>query len=629
MRHRYHLLYTLAGLSVNGMCGSGLIVAPRRFIFSKHNEKYMYTYYFFSHFSLGILCGAEFISLVDCHVKCTAVSCFMWHLGRSSYIYSHRIYTMHCPLRAMSAGADISEQLCSHIKKFVSTALQGWSGDDHTRNAVPNLLLDHIKAIVRAEMPPASSPRELNKQCSTYAALLIRYLNHGCGDLDKLCRTKEDVKIIIENEIYRNITNEKIFYDITSHHHDIQDKSWDSTVANADDLATYAQAATQMGEKKWVRIANDWIRSSCYKFFFHGGAKKAYIKSLKKANGGQVSKEALKSLTLSNNLMDNNETSLGSAFDSKIRMLDVGACYNPLAASESAGFSIDAGVPQDSIDLLGIDLYPANPTVLQCDFLNVDISPPATAVQTGPALDILEAGDYCRVVSLPAESFDAACMCLVLSYLPDPAQRLKMVQNAWALLKCPSAEDGPEPHRTGMLVIVEKISVFGNNPSSRKFLNDWRDEIERVGFDMVSAQVLSGTSNHAYGMIFRKVSRSAIVSGTMGGLYTRRERTRCLDGLDINDELPLQEEEPAAKKQKVNHNSDSIVKVQKARSKLGSSAARAIRVAIVGGGIGGIALAVALQKIKHVSFTVYEKDASFSCRKQGIVKNIHSFIDFN
>ncbi|CAM9439176.1 unnamed protein product, partial [Ectocarpus fasciculatus] len=40
-------------------------------------------------------------------------------------------------------------------------------------------------------------------------------------------------------------------------------------------------------------------------------------------------------------------------------------------------------------------------------------------------------------------------------------------------------------------------------------------------------------------------------------------------------------------------------------------------VAIIGGGIGGFALALALQKIKHIKFKVYEKDSNFDCRKQG------------
>ncbi|CAM9439105.1 unnamed protein product, partial [Ectocarpus fasciculatus] len=214
-------------------------------------------------------------------------------------------------------------------------------------------------------------------------------------------------------------------------------RSWDDTVADANELATYAQAATQMGEKKWVKIANDWIRSSCYRFFCHGGAKKAMIKWMKKVNGGAATKASLDSLTLCNNLMESKDPTLGVAFNEKIRMLDIGACYNPLLApaDASAAFSIDVGVPQDAMDVLGVDLYPANPSVLQCDFLNVVVADPESGVETAEAIDIIDGDDYKRVVSLPAQSFDAACMCLVLSYLPDPMQRLKMIQNAWALLK--------------------------------------------------------------------------------------------------------------------------------------------------------------------------------------------------
>lgn len=42
-----------------------------------------------------------------------------------------------------------------------------------------------------------------------------------------------------------------------------------------------------------------------------------------------------------------------------------------------------------------------------------------------------------------------------------------------------------------------------------------------------------------------------------------------------------------------------------------------LRVGIVGGGIGGSALAVALQKLNFSKVTLYEKDQSFGCRRQG------------
>jgi hypothetical protein len=58
--------------------------------------------------------------------------------------------------------------------------------------------------------------------------------------------------------------------------------------------------------------------------------------------------------------------------------------------------------------------------------------------------------------------------------------------------------------------------------------------------------------------------------------------------------------------------STSDVKHQKPRVSPGSS----IHVAIIGGGIGGFGLAVALQQ-RGIRFTVYEKDQSFGERRQG------------
>jgi hypothetical protein len=527
-----------------------------------------------------------------------------------------------CISRAMSSGGTISAQLKAHITKIVSQALKAWTGDETSRAAVADSIVHNIEALSLADVGTAGTAKELNATCARNSDLVVKYLRYHPGDISNVLNSSEEIKQIIRHEVHRSAKNEKIFEDITSHHYDIQMKSWEDTVADAKELATYAHAAAQMGEKKWVKTANEWIRNTCYRFFCQGGARKALLKTMKKANGGTISKASFDSLKLSENLMESKNPTLGSAFNEKIRMLDIGACYNPLATANSsddpsAGFTIMAGFPPDAFDVLGVDLYPANQSVLQCDFLNVNVSSPDIPLRTAPAIDIIDGKDYQRVVSIPAQSYDAACMCLVLSYLPEPNQRLQMVQNAWAVLKDPSADDGPEPHRTGLLVIVEKLSVFGNNSSSRKYINEWRDSIEKIGFDMVSAQCLSSTDNHAYGMVFRKVNRTSPTQ-MADGLFTRRERTLSLsyagEGLvDIGDEDSAGEE-PVRKKIKLDNmeNNYSLFSVT-----------RPLRVAIVGGGIGGFALALALQKLQCVSYTVYEKDTSFDCRKQGETSPIY------
>jgi hypothetical protein len=596
-----------------------------------------------------------------------------------------------------SSVRAISVHLREHVESTVTLALGAWPADEalgpSLRAAAAAAVARSIETLTLEETPLTAAPRELNKRYGDTTFFITRYIKHNTGDISTwACTTPNEIRRIVELEKHRDVNNGKIFEDITTHHFDIKSKTWSDTVADASELATYAQAAAQMGEKHWVRIANEWMRGACYRFFCAGGARKALIKNMKKS----TKTYDIGSIKLSDNLMEHKDTSLGAAFDSKIRVLDVGACYNPLVEEGGNGFALQAGVPRDSMDVLGVDLYPASPSVLQCDFLNVVITAYDSAAKTGPAEGMVEgAGEgYTRVVSLPAESFDAAVMCLVLSYLPESPQRVQMVMNARRLLINPSPADGSEPHRTGLLIIVEKVSVFGTNNDSRRIVNAWRDTIEQVGFEMVSAQCLASTSNHAYGMIFRKVdipastpastsastpastpasapasapaSGSASGSGASsgaGGLFTRRELTNIqkartaqagdakaggVVGGEAETEAETgagvgaggvageakQDEEGARKRQKTAHSPVPTTTTTTTATTTTTTTTTTtgggfsppqneppvlppLRVAVIGGGIGGVALALALQKIKHISFKLYEKDESFSCRKQG------------
>jgi len=71
---------------------------------------------------------------------------------------------------------------------------------------------------------------------------------------------------------------------------------------------------------------------------------------------------------------------------------------------------------------LPLDLAPANPAVLRCDFLHVDIG----------CETVVEGG---QLLSLAREAFNAVVFCLVLEYLPSPGQRLVCLERGAALLR--------------------------------------------------------------------------------------------------------------------------------------------------------------------------------------------------
>ena len=105
----------------------------------------------------------------------------------------------------------------------------------------------------------------------------------------------------------------------------------------------------------------------------------------------------------------------------RIRLLDVGSCYDPFRRFED-------------LEVTAFDLCPAPtaaaPTVFKGDMLTMSITPSdSSAIPTTPG-----AADE-TLKSLPQGSFDVVTLCLVLSYIPDPWDRTRAVWNARRLLR--------------------------------------------------------------------------------------------------------------------------------------------------------------------------------------------------
>lgn len=322
------------------------------------------------------------------------------------------------------------------------------------------------------------------------------------------------------------LANQTVFEDITKHHAHIAAEKWSDVASNDASLSVYSTAAAAMGTKTWVTECNNWMTTCAYTYFRNGGAKKHFLKKHSKGTGvtsATGNDNGKKYSELSKDLMVKSE----GQEPFKIRLLDVGSCYNPIAKSELA----------DSFELMALDLYPADPSVYQCDFLNISIGGEGTdpiveaaahisqqatilsdenpskrsrisedadfEARQAPVLGTTEpvnstctdksaqtssasAPSSAKLTQLPAASFDAVTMSLVLNYLPTPAQRLQMVRNARALLVSPSAAApastsststssgggaASQPHRNGLFIIAEKQSIFRNphaNTAPRK-----------------------------------------------------------------------------------------------------------------------------------------------------------------
>ncbi|KAK0063184.1 methyltransferase BTM2 [Biomphalaria pfeifferi] len=104
----------------------------------------------------------------------------------------------------------------------------------------------------------------------------------------------------------------------------------------------------------------------------------------------------------------------------KIRLLDVGSCYNPFLGLEH-------------FETVGVDLVPAQQTVLKCDFLQLTIHslPPSIDALTYDLKNLAS-----PVNQLPKASFHVVVFSLLLEYFPSPVQsqhRNAPMMKSWRL----------------------------------------------------------------------------------------------------------------------------------------------------------------------------------------------------
>ena len=154
---------------------------------------------------------------------------------------------------------------------------------------------------------------------------------------------------------------------------------------------------------------------------------------------------------------------------SKVKLLDVGSCYNPFSAF-------------DKLDVLAIDLCPARDSVYQCDFLNVLIADLGS-----------HQIEMNNVISLQPLSFNCVVFSFLLEYFPSPLQRWNCCLKAQQLL-CDE----------GLLIIITPDSKACH--SNSKMMKSWREALSTIGLKRIRYQKLL----HAHCMAFRKTCSNIV-----------------------------------------------------------------------------------------------------------------------
>lgn len=150
----------------------------------------------------------------------------------------------------------------------------------------------------------------------------------------------------------------------------------------------------------------------------------------------------------------------------KIKLLDVGSCYNPFK-------------PFPEFDVTAVDIAPAIEDVIECDFLNVEL---------GDCTEVSNSDGKSQTISkLGAESYDVVVFSLLLEYLPTSEQRLKCCEKAGKLLR-----------DEGILCIITPDSKhLGVNA---KLMKTWRYALAQLGLGRIKIEKLE----HITCMVFRK-----------------------------------------------------------------------------------------------------------------------------
>ncbi|XP_034983447.1 S-adenosylmethionine sensor upstream of mTORC1 [Zootoca vivipara] len=263
------------------------------------------------------------------------------------------------------------------------------------------------------------------------------------------------------------------------------DKIWREHCEDEETLCEYAEAMKNLADNHWAKTCEgegriEWCCSVSREYFQNGGKRKALEKDEKRAVLATQSIQTM-SIHPASKIEDSSENSNHSSImdellhpSGKIRLLDVGSCFNPFLKFEE-------------FLTVGIDIVPAVESVYKCDFLNLQIQQPLQLAQD--AIDAFLKQLKNPIDSLPGELFHIVVFSLLLSYFPSPYQRWICCKKAHELLVL-----------NGLLLIITPDSSHQNRHAM--MMKSWKIAIESLGFKRFKYSKFS----HMHLMAFRKIS---------------------------------------------------------------------------------------------------------------------------
>ncbi|AWP08056.1 putative methyltransferase BTM2 -like [Scophthalmus maximus] len=251
------------------------------------------------------------------------------------------------------------------------------------------------------------------------------------------------------------------------------DKIWREHCEDEQTLSEYALAMKNLADNHWTKTCEgegriEWCRSVCQEYFLDGGMKRMLEKDEKSATLAM----GLTAASVSAQPYSTIPSSISQR--GKMRLLDVGSCFNPF-------------LKFDEFLTVGIDIVPAVESVYKCDFLNLQLQQPLQLADDAVQAFLRQLHN--PIDALPAQLFHVVVFSLLLSYFPSPYQR-------W--ICCKKAHELLELH--GLLLIITPDSSHQNRHAL--MMRSWRVAVESLGFKRYKYIKYS----HMHLIAFRKAS---------------------------------------------------------------------------------------------------------------------------
>ncbi|CAG2199157.1 BMT2 [Mytilus edulis] len=265
------------------------------------------------------------------------------------------------------------------------------------------------------------------------------------------------------------------------------DEIWNSHCSDQSVLKEYADAMYNLSCNHWSKLPQtriDWCRTekTCTQTENKTSQPRQKLLGRSEENRKRISETDSRAAS---NLVSDVQAEVLSTLDfqesqieGKIRLLDVGSCFNPFAR-------------YDDFLAVGIDIGPATSNVLCCDFLQLETTSPLEIDIIKSYLQNLKS----PVTELPKNSFHVIVFSLLLEYLPSPDQRWTCCLKANELLDT-----------NGLLLIITPDSHKQHRNAA--MIKSWKEAIESIGFKQWRYVKLE----HLHCLAFRKSAKTEELS---------------------------------------------------------------------------------------------------------------------